>query len=501
MAGDVKVRAAPAPVAQRLASRRRRSRRAGLFVFRVLVLGLALVTSPDPRLAFAVVRAPADSVYLPELDRFDNTGSRLLYLYLRGTVLRRRGLWALSNQALDAADQLYEDLYTRSISREAGAFLTGDYLIEYRGQRFESTYLHYYKVLNYLRLRDPEGAAVECRRLAFKLQRFADSPDGFYRDDPFLHYLTGMVFEAAGEWPDADVSLRNAAAAFQRLAPAYHVEFPASLGCDLVDNAMKMGDGTAAREYRQRFGCTTRLAAHGATVSDSTGGPIGRRTAERDEASGMLRLFLESGSIPFLRQQRFVVPIYRGEITDDLDQPVYSRRLVERRGCPVERKRELDYLLTVAVPEVVEPVSRLGAVRVYAVAAGGANPVPLVATEVADLTEQARQAFHDREAEVTLRAAARALEKYLVARAGERHGGKVAKRAANLAAIATESADTRCWISLPGRILLVSAALPPGTYRLDIILTDTSGRRAGFERISDIVIRSGGSTFLSHRLP
>jgi len=404
--------------------------------------------------------APVDSFALPHLERFNNSGSRLLYLYLRGMALHERGHWMPSNAALDAADELYEDLYTKSASREIGALLTGDYIVEYRGERFEAAYLHYYKVLNYLELGQLDEAAVECRRLNHKLQRFADNPQRSFSDEPFLQYLTGMVYAAVGERSDAGVSLRNAAAGFQGLRQTCSLEIPTSLNGDLA--AVEAGDA--------------------------------------DPATGQLRLFIECGSVPYRQEATLVAPIYREEIVEDTDESRFATDLVTRLNCPVEAHRELEYLLKVAVPTLVEPLCAVASARVLATRAGEPRPHTTLAVKVADLGDYTRRAFDERKAGIWARAVGRALAKYLATRKAENEGGRTAGRVANLVALATEGADTRSWVTLPQRILMASADLPAGVYRVDIVLTGPRGERQGFVRIPEASVRSGAVTFLSYRV-
>ena len=404
--------------------------------------------------------AGADSVAFPELERFNNGGSRLLYLYLRGLALHESGHWALSNQALADADALLEDLYTRHLTREAGALLISDNVVEYRGERFESAYLHYYKILNYLELGQVEEAAVECRRLNHKLQRFIDDPAPPFSEEPFLQYLTGIVYAAAREGTDADVSLRNAKAAFERMGAASVVEAPACLDRD-------------------------RAAAPAGAADSSLGG---------------LMLFIETGFVPYRREASLVAPIFRNEIEEGLDESRYSAELASRLDRPVESHLELEYLLKVAVPTLIERPSPIASARILATREGEAYPATIPAAKVADLGVQARRAFEERKAGIWVRAVGRALAKYLATRKIEKEGGELAGRVANLVGVATENADTRSWSTLPRQILMACADLVPGVYRLDIVLTGPHGERQGFVRIPEVAVRRGGLTVRSCRV-
>ncbi|UCH84926.1 MAG: hypothetical protein JSW50_04350, partial [Candidatus Latescibacterota bacterium] len=103
------------------------------------------------------------------VEKIDKSTSELLYLYEKGLILHYDNEWVESNLALESAEDLYEDLYTKSLSRVVGSLFTSDNVLKYRGERFEAALIHYYKILNYLYLDDPEGALVECRKLNNRL--------------------------------------------------------------------------------------------------------------------------------------------------------------------------------------------------------------------------------------------------------------------------------------------------------------------------------------------
>jgi hypothetical protein len=146
---------------------------------------------------------------------------RMLYL---GLVAYQRGRWEESTRAFEAAGLLAEDRYTRSLSRSAFSLVSSDRILPYEPPATERLLIPYYAALGYLAMGDAEGAAVEARRLSWQLQREADrtAPTGAAaRTHAFLRYFAGVLFEAAGEWSDADVAYRNAAALASDALPAW----------------------------------------------------------------------------------------------------------------------------------------------------------------------------------------------------------------------------------------------------------------------------------------
>ena len=97
--------------------------------------------------------------------------SNLLYLFERGWILHTAGRWEESNQAFEAAEQRADELFTRSISREALALATTDLALPYRGMPYELQVVQYYRALNYLALGQPQEALVEARKANYLLQQ------------------------------------------------------------------------------------------------------------------------------------------------------------------------------------------------------------------------------------------------------------------------------------------------------------------------------------------
>jgi hypothetical protein len=70
-----------------------------------------------------------------------------------------------------------------------------------------------------------------------------------------------------------------------------------------------------------------------------------------------LRLFLECGTVVFQSQADVVLPIFKNEIHDDLDRDAYAQVLAGRHGQPPASDVEVDYLLRISMPVLVEAPS------------------------------------------------------------------------------------------------------------------------------------------------
>lgn len=413
---------------------------------------------------------------LSRIERIDKNTSRLLYLCEKGLMLHYDNRYEESNAAFEEAEKLYDDLYTKSLSREVGSLFTSDNLIKYRGDQFETALIHYYKILNYKYLSDTEDALVECRRLNHRLKTFSDSGDSVYVDDPFLQYFTGMVYFDAGEFSDADVSFRAALGAYGRLENRYGLETPVSLFCDLADCAEAIGDHDAAAGYRDSVGGCARL--------------------EREADSGTLNLFLECGYVSHKVEQNIVLPIYQDD-AQSLEGDQFVDELAMRYGTPIESTRKVDYLLRVAIPVMVpsEPPFMDAGVRVFVEDRAHRTR----ATIVENVDAMVFEAFQAKMDLIMLKTISRALAKYL-AKKGADSESQLAGWFVNLFNVSTEAADIRSWATLPQTIRMARLVLPEGTYDLELTLYGWFEDDDEAFVIEDVKITAGRSTFLSLRV-
>jgi hypothetical protein len=200
---------------------------------------------------------------------------RLLY-HLELAVLKHlQGQYLESNQLLETAEEIAEDLEVTSVSNSLAAFMTNPRNGDYSGADFEKVFINYYKTLNYMaisngaatrnaRLDAIESARIESRRLGIRLnalnsdkgtyaeqkeiddQVFSQVLDVFsslrgnlidhdsleYRDDAMAHYLTGITYETNGEYDNARISYQKAATSYEQ---GYSEQF--DLGSDMTSQA------------------------------------------------------------------------------------------------------------------------------------------------------------------------------------------------------------------------------------------------------------------------
>jgi tetratricopeptide (TPR) repeat protein len=167
----------------------------------------------------------------------------VLYLLEKGLLSHYAGLFNESNDAFERAEVLAEDLYTKSISREAAALLTSDLVLSYAGSDMERVMINFYRALNYINLGLYDDVLVEGRKINEKLEVLRAEREGgrSYCDDPYLQYITGLLYEWGGEPNDAFISYREAHRFYPQFNKRYGVVPPPTLKCDIERTANAIG--------------------------------------------------------------------------------------------------------------------------------------------------------------------------------------------------------------------------------------------------------------------
>lgn len=427
---------------------------------------------------------------LAKLEKPEGTTNLLLYRLERGLIFHYQGEYELSNQEFARAETLIDALFTRSVSREVASLLTNDAIRAYRGEEFERVLIHYYRAMNYHYLGEPEGALVECRKANLKLEDYARVTDYElgYKNDAFMQYLTGLLYEAEGEWNDAYVSYRDAEGGYQAYRELFGMPMPRPLGRDLARVAGRLGYEQEKQDYLRKY----RI----------------RETDMATAGQGRIVAFIETGFVARKHQYEVNLPILEGDDTGNVW--MVSNRLAYRHRHPYAfRRTSVKYWLRVALPEYRVVPSPVHSVRI---SAAGKSSVSVV---VEDLNAIAMATFQDKQTEILTRTAARALAKYLASKGvseafetgNERDDGdewrvsvgKLLGALVNFFGVATEAADTRSWMTLPAQIHMARLQVPAGTVELQVEFLDASGGAVEANRIPAVSVEEQSSVFVNFR--
>ncbi len=355
----------------------------------------------------------------------DSTGNdRLLYLMELGNLARYSGQYGLASSILLAADRLSDVQRGTDLGQQAGAMLTSDLALEFRGADYEKVFINYALAASYAAAGNIEDAVVEARRVNEKLlefnDRYGDNPNR-YTDDAFIRYFMGVLYEMDGDIDDALISYRLAMAAYDSV---YSRDYGFSAPERLRSDAMRLADAIGYQSLLDTY--------------SSQWPSIGYQ--HLPSGSGEIVAVVELGTIAPREERDFTV------VADDrvyrLALPVlpdFSRRTIQG-----------------------------------SISAGGVSSDLFL---VQDMNGIARENLLDQAGRNVIRAAARLAVKAGVSELGESIAEEFTDDenvssgiglVLSILGAATEQADLRAWLTLPGQIYMTRITLPAGTWPVTV---------------------------------
>lgn len=345
----------------------------------------------------------------------DESGERdrLLYLLDLGLALHQAGALEESVKVLLRADEVSEIKDYTSLGNEAATLLLSDNIKDYRAEEYEYVYISAYLALNFALLGNLEGALVEARRINTKLYRMISEGKRAYSLSAFGRYLSGILYEASGEWDNAYISYKQTL----ELKP----DFP-ELGRDL----WRMTDASRHVQDREKW------EAHYA-LSDQT--KIQERARTKKGGRSEIIVVYQNGIAPEKRPnpQFQSLPVFvprRNPITTaEIRVKKEDQALPDVVGAPVLQvaPAQLDHIEALAIKNLDEKYGKL------------------VAKKIAGILAK--------------EAAGEVIEK----KTGNRGFGQIAKLVLYMA----DQADLRSWDLLPRDLQLVRIPIEPGTYTVE----------------------------------
>ncbi|UVT17153.1 MAG: hypothetical protein H8K04_06290 [Nitrospira sp.] len=456
----------------------------GPSVNRYLLIEQSLVAG-DPQRAAAIVE---------QTQKEYGAKGRLLYEMDRGMVLQLAGQYQQSSDMFERAEEEVERLYTRSIRSETAAFLTNDNTLPYEGDAYEHVMINVVNALNYAALGQLQEALVEARRVDHRLNMLGDrvTDTGKYRNDGFARYLSGILYEAAGDLNNAFIAYRNAYEAYDAMRGWLRMSSPPSLRGDLLRTAEALNLTTELTSYRQTF-------------PDASWQPFSSL-----EQLAQVVMISYNGRAPRKEDLYLDLPI-----SPDALQLVLINRGVFQ--SPYPRNRAMDGVLyglngrvvRVALPRLVPQKTRVAFENMTLTDSDGRSVT--VRSELAhNVTALAEKSLSERLPAITAKALARAATKFAMAEGvtrGAQHAagkdaapwvGLLVELLAKGLAVASEEADKRSWQTLPDEIHVARAWVPPGQYRVSI-QPSGSGVAIG-QNGQPLSLAAGQTTFIIQRV-
>lgn len=368
-----------------------------------------------------------------ELQTQGNNQNDLLLNLEKGELMRIGKRYQDSLNALTIADAKVKEWEETAKSTpqklmgQIGATILGDTSREYEGQDYEKVMLTVRMAMDRISLGDLDTARVDIKRTHEREAVIAEfrSKETIAAEQEAKNKgytsgnkeLNGYPIETLND-PEV-LKLKNG---FQNALSHYLAGF--------VYEALNE-PGLAAPGYRKAIELRPDLPV----LEEGLKG-LDQRTSFRSKKGVTDVLFVvEAGNSPARQSQKvaFPVPTGRGLITVSLAFPA----IYPDKDAPV--------LNTINV---------------------GGNILPTAL--VTDFNVMARRALKDELPGIQMRAAIRAITKGVAQDQINKNLGPLAGLAANLAVVATEGpADDRMWRSLPERVFIARAFLPPGEYEMN----------------------------------
>lgn len=424
-----------------------------------------------------------------------DSNSRVLYQLDRGMTLHLSGRYKESNAILEQAEQSVEELYTRRLRAEAKALLVNDTELPYAGAPYEQVMMNVLKAINYALLEDWDESLVEARRIDHRLNVLSDSVEDSeaYRDDAFARYLTGVLYEAAGDLNNAFIAYRKAYDLYRETRGWSRTPIPPMLRADLLRITEGLHLNEEHEQYRRAFPDVSWLPMAEA-----------RRLAQ-------IVVISYNGRAPHKEDQFIDLPIS----LDALKLVLLTKGAVSSNSRQGRAAESLLYGLSGRVVRVALPrlVRQKTQVAYGQVSLEGNGTSASARTElVQDLTTIAAKNLSDRYTSLAIKAVARAALKFALAegvgRGAEAAAGKdagptvglVAGILAKIFAIATEESDKRSWRTLPDEVQIARLWVPAGTYELRVRALTHGGKAVGEESVRTVTLRSGATKFFTERV-
>lgn len=378
--------------------------------------------------------------YISAQKKAYGTNMRLNFLLDSAMINLQCGNYDKSNAYFHKADDLAEKLWTKSISSEAAAYVTNDYLIPYAGEDFEKAGINMFSAINYVLQGNMEEALVECRRLDSVLTLYNDKYDekNVYKEDAFGRYLSGMIYEAEGEFDDAYIDYFKAYKTYKDYEKNYKTSAPNSL----IEDLLRMAEATGRR---------SEIISDFAELGGKAKG--GHKTTKN---LGKIVLIHLNGKAPKKISESFTVTSNEGPISI-----AFPRYLVQGPSCSESR------MVVTSASSSVEAKSEL----------------------VQDINKIAVKNLEDRKGRVIVKAIARAVVKQVVAdNVIDDARLKAIFNVFNT--VILEKADTRTWGTLPGEIYISRVFVEPGEHSIS---ASSCGNNKFLKKVS---IKSGETRFV-----
>ncbi|MDR3256389.1 MAG: hypothetical protein LBT18_01855 [Endomicrobium sp.] len=177
----------------------------------------------------------------------------LMYYLDSGIITHFANDYKTSSKRFESAKEKFEEYYQKSITAGALSMIFNDGTMPYYGQNFERVYIPIFEALDYILLGQDNEAVVEARQIdtLFKTFGVEKNYKNFYKDDGFIRYFMGLVYENAGYLNDAHISYYKALKAYKN--GIVEIVPPKELVNDAYTSALVLGMSDRALEIKRDY--------------------------------------------------------------------------------------------------------------------------------------------------------------------------------------------------------------------------------------------------------
>jgi hypothetical protein len=318
-----------------------------------------------------------------------------------------------------------------------------------------------FMALNYIGLGLEEDALVEARKVDNKLNiinsQYEEDKKNIYKEDAFIRFLMGVLYETGGELNDSFISYRKAEEIYTNdYSQNYGVSPSSFLIENLLSAAQAMDFQEEISEFQRKYPGVNYM-----------------NPAEKKEMAEIYCIHY-NGLGPVKAEKSWLITMPDAYVAK-IAYPIF-----ERRGYQVSQSE----------------------ITLKNLASNSSYQFTTVLME--DIGSIAIMNLENRMNRIKVKATARATTKYLAtkasSKAAEDKGGSMlgllVQVAGNIASVATEQADIRHWRLLPAEIRVGRVVVPPGDYEGKIEFVNSNGGVVSSRRVERFKVQAGEKRFL-----
>ena len=414
--------------------------------------------------------------------------NKLLYYLDLGLTLHLAKDYQQSNAAFEQAKQTYSLNYTESISAGVFSLFSNDTVIPYYGQPYEMAYSSVFCALNYILQEQDNEAVVEARQADNLFKKIKSDSNGkaYYKDDGFIRYFMGLVYENAGYYNDALISYKLALRNYN--TNNNEANIPDDLICSLYTMYCKLGMSGEAEQLKLKFP-KVKFFQYGQNKNLGEVIIVNYNGLSPKKVDNILEFsfynawpyFVSSAaSSPEQEKVEQVFSAVRAGVANDFIKvafPKYVRYENEITCFNVEKKLTDEKIINISnsylaadVASVMEGVLESKNTAVYAKTIAR-SVARYVLTRV--ISNQVRQ--QEKKGDHTLSILTNSIM--------------------NIASSLIEKADKRSWRTLPETINMARFALPAGVHKLKVNYMNNYNNVVVTEQV-EVVVTPGKKTFV-----